>query len=168
MLVTYLLTLEASADDEMVQLEASADDDMVQKAALSTPHAHERRVRSAGELPSSMPAIKCITQTIRPQLGASLFLPAVLQAPRMPASDLASGPSDCSDVKISGSLQEVLRYTRRHLMRVYPAGWRVDSSNYNPMIAWARGASLAALNWQSWGKPLWLNQALVGGAWVGG
>lgn len=40
-----------------------------------------------------------------------------------------------------------------------PAGFRVDSGNHDPTIAWSLGASLAALNWQSWDKPCWVNEA---------
>lgn len=59
-------------------------------------------------------------------------------------------------------------------MRVYPGGKRINSSNYDPMLAWVRGASLAALNWQSWEEPLWTNEGKAsdagGGAlgWRGG
>ncbi|KAG2445371.1 hypothetical protein HYH02_008836 [Chlamydomonas schloesseri] len=58
---------------------------------------------------------------------------------------------------VTGSMQELYTYTGKHLMRVYPAGWRITSGNYNPMTAWIRGASFAALNWQVWDKPLWCN-----------
>lgn len=57
--------------------------------------------------------------------------------------------------------QELFKYSSRHLMRVYPGGLRIDSSNYNPAEAWTLGASLAALNWQKWDKPLWINEAMV-------
>ena len=33
--------------------------------------------------------------------------------------------------------------------RIYPKGTRVDSSNYNPAPAWAAGAQLVALNYQT-------------------
>lgn len=58
-------------------------------------------------------------------------------------------------------LQELYAYTSRALMRVYPGGLRVDSSNYNPAIAWSSGASLAALNWQKDDLPVWINKAMV-------
>ncbi|KAJ9506163.1 hypothetical protein QJQ45_002449 [Haematococcus lacustris] len=57
------------------------------------------------------------------------------------------------------ALQDLYRYNSRHLMRVYPKGLRVDSSNYDPSLAWSAGASLAALNWQSWDLGLWVNEA---------
>jgi hypothetical protein len=36
----------------------------------------------------------------------------------------------------------------RMLSRVYPSGARVDSSNYDPTVAWALGCQLVALNFQ--------------------
>lgn len=35
------------------------------------------------------------------------------------------------------------------MSRTYPAGSRVDSSNYNPVVAWHVGSQLVALNFQS-------------------
>ena len=48
-------------------------------------------------------------------------------------------------------------YNVRHLTRTYPAGLRVDSSNYNPTLAWAAGCQLVALNIQTPDAPLTLN-----------
>ena len=62
-------------------------------------------------------------------------------------------PDDADEDAISGgggSLQEMYIYSRKHLLRIYPAGWRVDSGNHDPALAWSLGASLAALNWQVW------------------
>lgn len=41
------------------------------------------------------------------------------------------------------------RFTQRNILRVYPAGTRVDSSNYNPVLAWNHGAQMVALNMQA-------------------
>eukprot|EP00049_Salpingoeca_infusionum_P011529 m.200566 g.200566 ORF g.200566 m.200566 type:complete len:1108 (+) comp14961_c0_seq1:248-3571(+) len=44
------------------------------------------------------------------------------------------------------------RYMKRNirqLARVYPAGYRVDSSNYNPVEMWCAGCQLVALNYQT-------------------
>nr|XP_033787632.1 1-phosphatidylinositol 4,5-bisphosphate phosphodiesterase delta-1 isoform X2 [Geotrypetes seraphini] len=37
----------------------------------------------------------------------------------------------------------------RHLSRIYPAGWRTDSSNYNPLDMWNVGCQIVALNFQT-------------------
>lgn len=54
---------------------------------------------------------------------------------------------------------EMLKYSQRHLARVYPAGHRVDSSNYDPHFAWGCGAQVVALNYQDKAMPVWANQA---------
>lgn len=41
------------------------------------------------------------------------------------------------------------QYNREHMTRIYPHSSRVDSSNYNPVIAWAIGSQLVALNFQT-------------------
>ena len=57
-------------------------------------------------------------------------------------------------------------YTARHLARVFPAGTRIDSSNYNPCSAWERGCQIVALNFQGAGVPMWVNQGESKCEWV--
>lgn len=52
---------------------------------------------------------------------------------------------------------DVLRlvdHTREHLVRVYPKGTRVDSSNFVPHKYWACGCQLVTVNWQTVGECL--------------
>ncbi|KAF3776053.1 1-phosphatidylinositol 4-5-bisphosphate phosphodiesterase delta-3-A [Nymphaea thermarum] len=51
---------------------------------------------------------------------------------------------------------DLVRSTQHNLLRVYPKGIRVDSSNYNPLIGWMYGAQLVALNMQGYGRSLWM------------
>jgi len=48
------------------------------------------------------------------------------------------------------------------LARIYPAGYRVDSSNYDPSLAWSLGCQIVALNTQatapSKARPVWTSQ----------
>lgn len=48
-------------------------------------------------------------------------------------------------------------YNSRHMTRTYPAGSRVDSSNYSPIRAWSVGCQLVALNFQTPDAPLTIN-----------
>lgn len=48
-------------------------------------------------------------------------------------------------------------YNVDHMTRTYPAGTRVNSSNYNPTVAWSVGCQLVALNFQTCDAPLVLN-----------
>ncbi|KDP44118.1 hypothetical protein JCGZ_05585 [Jatropha curcas] len=52
--------------------------------------------------------------------------------------------------------KEIIRFTQRNILRVYPKGIRIDSSNYNPLIGWMHGAQMVAFNMQGHGKSLWL------------
>ncbi|KAK9683528.1 hypothetical protein RND81_10G147900 [Saponaria officinalis] len=51
---------------------------------------------------------------------------------------------------------DVVRFTQRNFLRIYPKGTRIRSSNYNPLVAWMHGAQLVAFNMQGYGKSLWL------------
>ena len=51
-------------------------------------------------------------------------------------------------------------YNVHHMTRTYPAGARVDSSNYNPLVAWSVGCQLVALNFQTSDAPLLMNDGL--------
>ncbi|KAJ7533669.1 hypothetical protein O6H91_13G059700 [Diphasiastrum complanatum] len=53
---------------------------------------------------------------------------------------------------------ELIRFTKRNILRIYPYGLRLNSSNYNPLVAWSHGAQMVALNMQGYGRPLWLVQ----------
>ncbi|KAL3830175.1 hypothetical protein ACJIZ3_018977 [Penstemon smallii] len=55
---------------------------------------------------------------------------------------------------------DIVRFNQRNLMRIYPKGSRIDSSNYNPLIGWMHGAQMVAFNMQGVGRPLWLMQGL--------
>ncbi len=55
---------------------------------------------------------------------------------------------------------EVLWHTETQLLRTYPAGMRIDSSNFNPVIFWSFGIQMVALNYQTEDAALHLNTAL--------
>ena len=43
----------------------------------------------------------------------------------------------------------MLDHTERFLVRCYPAGMRMDSSNFNPILMWSVGMHMVALNYQT-------------------
>ncbi|KAM3375886.1 phosphoinositide phospholipase C 2 isoform X2 [Capsicum galapagoense] len=52
--------------------------------------------------------------------------------------------------------KEIIRFTQQNLLRIYPKGIRVDSSNYEPLVGWMHGAQMVAFNMQGYGRSLWL------------
>ena len=57
-----------------------------------------------------------------------------------------------------GGKANMQELTSKNLLRMYPGGTRVDSSNYDPQDAWSAGMQLVALNVQGQDQPLWINQ----------
>ncbi|OAL71533.1 hypothetical protein A7D00_4437 [Trichophyton violaceum] len=51
-------------------------------------------------------------------------------------------------------------HNRRFLTRVYPSGFRVRSSNFDPNIFWRRSVQMVALNWQTYDVGMQMNQAM--------
>ncbi|MCD7462749.1 Phosphoinositide phospholipase C 4 [Datura stramonium] len=51
---------------------------------------------------------------------------------------------------------DIVRFTQRNILRVYPKGTRFNSSNYKPLIGWMHGAQMVAFNMQGYGRALWL------------
>ncbi|XP_062420805.1 1-phosphatidylinositol 4,5-bisphosphate phosphodiesterase delta-4 isoform X1 [Pungitius pungitius] len=57
---------------------------------------------------------------------------------------------------------DFVQYNTRQLTRTYPAGRRTDSSNYNPQDMWNVGCHIVALNFQTAGLEMDLNDGLFG------
>jgi phosphatidylinositol phospholipase C delta len=63
----------------------------------------------------------------------------------------------CRDLDVKMQLE---RHNRRGLMRVYPSGHRVTSTNPDPLKFWRRGVQMTALNWQTHDLGMQLNDAM--------
>ena len=61
------------------------------------------------------------------------------------------------DVEIHPLLVE---HNKQYLMRVYPAGYRIKSSNFDPISFWRRGVQMVALNWQTYDAAQQVNEAM--------
>ncbi|KAI9834356.1 MAG: Phospholipase C, partial [Phylliscum demangeonii] len=63
----------------------------------------------------------------------------------------------CRDADLKAQLEQ---HNLRCLMRVYPAGYRITSSNFNPNKYWRRGVQMVALNWQTYDLAMQMNDAM--------
>lgn len=48
-------------------------------------------------------------------------------------------------------MMDLVKHTRTHMVRIYPKGMRLSSTNYEPHRFWCAGAQLVAMNWQTFG-----------------
>jgi phosphatidylinositol phospholipase C delta len=53
--------------------------------------------------------------------------------------------------------EDFIEYNRRQLSRIYPAGGRIDSSNYDPHLQWNAGCQIVAFNFQTKDRTMQLN-----------
>jgi phosphatidylinositol phospholipase C delta len=61
---------------------------------------------------------------------------------------------------IKSDANKYAKFTKTHLVRVYPRGRKVLSGNYDPIPHWNTGAQLVALNYQTYDTPMIFNKAL--------
>ena len=52
------------------------------------------------------------------------------------------------------SMMDLVKHNQEHVVRIYPKGVRINSTNYDPHRYWSAGAQLVSLNWQTCGKHL--------------
>ena len=63
----------------------------------------------------------------------------------------------CNDSDTKAQLEQ---HNMRYLMRVYPSGYRIQSTNPDPLVFWRRGVQMVALNWQTYDLPMQMNEAM--------
>ncbi|KAK3997336.1 PLC-like phosphodiesterase [Cladorrhinum sp. PSN332] len=61
------------------------------------------------------------------------------------------------------SARELFEHNRCFLMRAYPSGLRIRSSNLDPAVFWRKGIQVVALNWQNWDEGMMLNEGMFAG-----
>jgi hypothetical protein len=88
---------------------------------------------------------------------------AILPTHVFSLSETSLGEMDVGPHAIS-----LFTHNKQFLMRAYPAGTRVSSSNLDPAPLWRKGVQMVALNWQRWDKGTMLNEAMFAGegGWV--
>ena len=55
---------------------------------------------------------------------------------------------------VKASMTDLVKHTHTHLVRVYPKGTRVNSTNFEPNRYWASGCQVVAINWQTFGRSI--------------
>ncbi|KAL1969443.1 hypothetical protein VTN77DRAFT_8881 [Rasamsonia byssochlamydoides] len=65
--------------------------------------------------------------------------------------------SICRDAENKALLEN---HNKRYLTRVYPSGFRLRSSNFDPNSFWRSGVQMVALNWQTYDVGMQINQAM--------
>jgi len=72
--------------------------------------------------------------------------------------DMYSFNDGAAHDSISAHPRVILSLANKHIVRTYPKGSRVDSSNYNPQVMWNAGIQMVAINFQKPDSGMHLNQ----------
>ena len=59
--------------------------------------------------------------------------------------------------------EALFNHNKQYMMRAYPSGLRIRSSNLDPAVFWRKGIQIVALNWQNWDEGMMLNEAMFAG-----
>ncbi|KAK7305875.1 hypothetical protein VNO77_43787 [Canavalia gladiata] len=138
--------LESKQRDDNNDEQESADEGSSSPDHANVPETDEK----------SAPGYKCLI-TIRagkPKGNVRDELNAVSEVRRLSLSEQALE-------KASESYgPDIVRFTQKNILRVYPKGTRLNSSNYKPHIGWTYGAQMVAFNMQGYGKSLRFMQGM--------
>jgi phosphatidylinositol-specific phospholipase C-like protein len=61
------------------------------------------------------------------------------------------------------SAKALFDHNMNFMMRAYPSGLRIRSSNLDPAPFWRKGIQVVALNWQRWDEGMMLNEGMFAG-----
>jgi len=67
------------------------------------------------------------------------------------ANEMFSLSENRANKMLKAGMVDLIKHSRGHLVRIYPKGTRVSSTNYEPHRYWGAGAQLVAINWQTFG-----------------
>ena len=59
--------------------------------------------------------------------------------------------------------ERLFEHNRWYMMRTYPSGMRISSSNLDPPVFWRKGIQVVALNWQKWDEGMMMNEGMFAG-----
>lgn len=76
----------------------------------------------------------------------------------LPVSKTYNHVFSLSELKVNAMIKDastqgqLIKHNKRYFLRVYPSGYRVTSTNFDPISYWKRGVQMVSLNWQTYGK----------------
>ncbi|KAF7645746.1 hypothetical protein LDENG_00198530 [Lucifuga dentata] len=129
---------------------SSSDDDASRAEGKARRKREEARKSAVSKLSVELSELVVYTRTV-PFKGFE-------QAARNRATDMSSFSESEALRHIKDSGMHFVRHNSQQLSRIYPSGQRLQSSNYNPQDMWNGGCQIVALNFQTPGEQMDLNQ----------
>lgn len=138
----------------------SEDEDEEGKKARKAYEEKEKATPTTGIIPE-LADLGVYAQSVKPSDNSWYDEPELRNGPHHHLINLSeSGLS----YHLPAASAKISCHNAHHLMRVFPKGTRISSKNLNPAPFWGIGAQICALNWQTFGAGMQLNEALFSGS----
>jgi phosphatidylinositol phospholipase C delta len=160
LIVEYFFpNVEDSSDDDSSSdsSSSSSDEDEEEKQARAAYKARKKAVKKGGIIPE-LAALGVYAQSVKPR-DNSWFESALIE----PHHHLINVSETGLQALMPTHSEKIARHNAQHLMRVYPKGTRISSQNLMQAPFWGVGAQICAMNWQTFGVSMQLNEAMFSG-----
>ncbi|XP_017160596.1 1-phosphatidylinositol 4,5-bisphosphate phosphodiesterase zeta-1 isoform X2 [Poecilia reticulata] len=138
------------ADDEDDEDEEDEDDSIQPKAKFWSPRKMSSKKKKKVKVAQALSDLVIYTRSVK-------FISFSHSRDNQNCYENTSMAEKKARKLIKASASSFIQHNQRFLSRIYPAGSRTSSSNYNPQEFWNIGAQLVALNFQSPGLSMDLN-----------
>lgn len=155
-IVEYQIPGEMQSDDD----EVTDNENEETKRAKQEYEEQGKQTAPAAVIIPELAELGVYAQSVKPPNNAWFEVGVLQRSPHHPLINV-------SEVGLAEHMPahnaNITDHNAEHLMRVYPKGTRINSDNLNPVKYWGIGAQICALNWQTFGASLQLNEALFSG-----
>jgi phosphatidylinositol phospholipase C delta len=145
-------------EEESSESDSSSDDEEQKEA--NRQYAEKKKATNAGIIIPELAELGVYAQSVKP-VNNSWFEADLENAPH---HQLINVSESGLRAHLPTNRAKIARHNAHHLMRVFPKGTRISSKNLAPVPFWNIGAQICAMNWQTFGASMQLNEALFAGS----
>ncbi|KAH9886809.1 PLC-like phosphodiesterase [Xylariomycetidae sp. FL2044] len=138
--------------------DSSSDEDEGEKQAREA-YKSKKKAAATGPIIPSLAALGVYAQSVKPR-DNSWFEDVLKDGPQ---HHLINVSETGLAAHLPAASEKIARHNAQHLMRVFPKGTRISSANLKQVPFWGVGAQICAMNWQTFGASMQLNEAMFSG-----
>ncbi|KAI0451571.1 PLC-like phosphodiesterase [Xylaria acuta] len=157
LVVEYFFPSEEGSSDDDSEDESSSEDEE-EKQGRAVYKERKKTVEKGGIIPE-LAALGVYAQSVKPR-DNSWFESTLHEGPH---NHLINVSETGLQSLLPTNSESIARHNATHLMRVFPKGTRISSKNLKQVPFWGVGAQVCAMNWQTFGDSMQLNEAMFSG-----
>lgn len=157
LIVEYFFSSEEDDNDDDSSDE-DGDEDEEERRGRAVYKERQKTVEK-GEIIPELAALGVYAQSCKPR-DNSWFETTLYEGPH---NHLINVSETGLESLLSANGERIARHNAKHLMRVFPKGTRISSKNLKQVPFWGVGAQICAMNWQTFGGSMQLNEAMFSG-----